>query len=435
MFNANSLLFFLVFLFTNSLFAVSVIRDEEIESFLQEIVKPLQQSAELNEKLKIYLLENKETNAFTDGIKHVYVNTGLFRKLNDPAQLIGILAHELAHIKAEHHSLTDAKMRNLNRMSLLVLALGTAGALAGGKNGFELGTAITAGGASFLNASYLQFSQEQEAIADNMGLTFLYDANYDPFFLVDSLKKLKNLSYYQTNECFKYFQTHPPLENRITFLQTKIKNLPSKNFMDIKKLQQDFVRILAKLDGFYENKKFIETKYRDNLELQNYALIVSAQQNHDFDQADLLIQELENKWKNDLFLLELKGENLKFQRKLQESITIYRNIAKKFPQDSLMNLNFLYTLSDSEQEKDLEYANTALQNILLQNNENYIAWHILAKIAIKMNNQCLAYIAFSKIYCSTGNVQMCKKYKSILTQIESQCSLTDKEKIKRYRLN
>lgn len=431
----QKLFLILIVFMINSLQAMSVIRDEEIESFFQEIVAPLQESSELPGKIKIYLLENKETNAFTDGIKAVYVNSGLLRKLNEPAQLIGILAHELAHIKAEHHALTDAKMRSLSKISLLVLALGTAGALAGGKNGFELGTALTAGGSSFLNASYLKFSQEQESVADNMGITFLYDAGYDPIFLVDSLKKLKNLSYHQSNECFKYFQTHPPLESRINFLNIKAKSLPPKNFMNMEKLKQDFIRILAKLDGYYENKRFLEEKYKNHQNLQAYSMIVNAQKKHDFEQAESLIAKLEKNWRNDVFLLELKGENLKFQRKLPESIAVYHDIAQKFPKDSLINLNFLFTLSDSERKEDLEKANLELQNIVLQNQENYVAWHILAKVAVKMQNQCLAYIAFSKIYCSTGNVQMCKKYKSMLGQIEGKCSLSDREKIKQYRLN
>lgn len=425
----NLLFILIVFLVIDNLQAMSVIRDEEIESFFQEIVKPLQESSALPGKIKIYLLENKETNAFTDGIKTVYVNSGLLRKLNDPSQLIGILAHELAHIKAEHHALTDAKMRTLSKMSLLVLALGTAGALAGGKNGFELGTALTAGGSAFLNASYLQFSQEQESVADNTGITFLYDAGYDPVFLVDSLKKLKNLSYHQSNDCFKYFQTHPPLESRINFLNVKVKNLPKKEWLNMEKLQQDFIRILAKLDGYYENKRFLEEKYKNNPDLQNYSMIINAQKNHDFEYAESLIGKLEKNWKNDVYLLELKGENLKFQRKLTESIAIYQDIAEKFPTDSLMNLNFLFTLSNSEKKEDLEKANMELQNIVLQNTENYVAWHILAKVAVKMQNQCLAYISFSKIYCSTGNVQMCKKYKSMLRQIESKCSASDQKKL------
>lgn len=422
------IVFIVCFLSIHNIEATEIIRDQEIESFFQKIIDPMQNQTTKAKNIKVFLIHSNEINAFTDGLQTIYVYTGLLRKLTDVCELIGILGHEMAHIEAGHHVLRTEKFKNLNKASLAVMLLGSLGTIMGGKNGFEAGMAATAGGMSIVNAQFLHFSQEQESVADNLGVKILNNANYNPHFLIEGLKKIMSLDFHTTHKRMKYFQTHPPLENRLSSLQaeiTHLKNNHEKQDLFLHQLRQDSQRILAKLDGFFEKEVFIEQKYQNQPELKDYSQIVYLQKERKFDEAETIIQKLQKKWPTDNFLLELEAQNLYEQRKIEQSIQIYQKIIPNFKQNSLINLEFLNVLTDSENPDNLQNSLKQLKNILQKDKKNYIAWHILAKASTKMQNQCSTYFALGRMHQAVGNLRMSKKYAQMLSEVKNTCSAED----------
>ena len=69
-----------VFLFTlsNSLKALEVIRDTELESFTNDIIKMLLVDSDIEaEDINIYFLKSNQVNAFVTGGKNIFINTEL----------------------------------------------------------------------------------------------------------------------------------------------------------------------------------------------------------------------------------------------------------------------------------------------------------------------------------------------------------------------
>ena len=83
--------------------AVSLIRDTEIEAILHQDADPIFVAAGLDPKsVKIYIISDKELNAFSAGGEQLFLNTGLILETKDPNQLIGVIAHETGHIAGGH---------------------------------------------------------------------------------------------------------------------------------------------------------------------------------------------------------------------------------------------------------------------------------------------------------------------------------------------
>ena len=110
-----------------------VIRDAEIEFFLQNLINDLL----VNKNLKINsisprLILDENYNAFVVGDNKIYVNTGLIQNSTSKEEIQGGLAHELGHLFLGHIQSRKLKIRNNNKkifistFAFLGLALGNA---------------------------------------------------------------------------------------------------------------------------------------------------------------------------------------------------------------------------------------------------------------------------------------------------------------------
>lgn len=108
--------------------------------------------------------------AYPDGTIHIY--TGLLEKIENDAQLATIIGHEIAHVVYKHSRKNYEKQKTQLRISEIT-ALGQVL----GVKGADIATVATALGGPILLSNYSRDFEEQ---ADRIGLTYLYEAGYDP---------------------------------------------------------------------------------------------------------------------------------------------------------------------------------------------------------------------------------------------------------------
>src|SRR5579863_4949645 len=81
----------------------SLIRDAEIEDVLKSYLTPIFEVAGLNPKdLTLYVIYSKDVNAMAMGGGRIGVNTGLILRAHSALQVIGVFAHETAHLAGNH---------------------------------------------------------------------------------------------------------------------------------------------------------------------------------------------------------------------------------------------------------------------------------------------------------------------------------------------
>ena len=119
-------LIFLIFFSFNS-FAyskVQIIRDAEIELFLQKIIISITENLkEQNQSFYPRLILNNEYNAFVTGTDKIYINTGLIDKASSISEIQGVIAHEIGHLVLNHHNTRKINnTQNSNYSSLAAIA-------------------------------------------------------------------------------------------------------------------------------------------------------------------------------------------------------------------------------------------------------------------------------------------------------------------------
>ena len=118
------LLFFLLSISSNTL---GFIRDSEIENLIKDIIAPIANAANQDkEKLKIFIIDDKQLNAFVTPGQKIFIFSGLILNSKNSNALEGVIAHELGHITGRHHIKIYQQLERSRAITLAGLILGTA---------------------------------------------------------------------------------------------------------------------------------------------------------------------------------------------------------------------------------------------------------------------------------------------------------------------
>ncbi len=137
----------------------------------------------------VSFLNSPVYNAFALPGGYIYVTRQLTALMNNEAELAGVLGHELGHTVARH---AQARQRRETRNSII----GILGQVLGGAIGDNGGLLGTLGGAlqrysgTAAQLLTLSYSRSQETEADDLGITYLARAGYDPYALSTVLASL-----------------------------------------------------------------------------------------------------------------------------------------------------------------------------------------------------------------------------------------------------
>lgn len=190
-------------------------KDVAATALVQKVGKRIAAVAPLpNAQWEFVLFESPEANAFCLPGGKVGVYTGLLPITRDEAGLATVIGHEVAHAVA-HHGAERMSQEMLRQTGGQLLASGVSNAdprvQALATMAYGLGTQIGA---------ILPYSRLHESEADNMGLTYMARAGYDPEAAVAFWQRFAHYSKQRGGASTPGFlRTHPVDETRIKQLQ------------------------------------------------------------------------------------------------------------------------------------------------------------------------------------------------------------------------
>ena len=148
-----------------------MIRDTELETGLQELAAPLVKAAGFAPNgIEFRIIIDSDYNAFVAGKMAVYIHSGLLLDAKSPEEILGVIAHELGHIRRVmcHVGMKPYVMPATPahwRLAAIALAAG------GAPSDAVVGVAV--GGNDRARRSMLQSFRYDEAVADELGLEYL----------------------------------------------------------------------------------------------------------------------------------------------------------------------------------------------------------------------------------------------------------------------
>jgi Zn-dependent protease with chaperone function len=167
---------------------------------------------------KVHIIGNKMVNAFALPGGNIYFCTGLLDEAESPEELLGILAHELAHVEKRH------SMQQITKTAGITFLVTTCIGIVGGFEDLELAERLVEG-ASLL--PMLHYNRKMESEADSMGVEKLSRAGISAKGLRDFFQRLsKDDAQKMVDEHLAWASTHPTSAKRIASISRHIEKEP-----------------------------------------------------------------------------------------------------------------------------------------------------------------------------------------------------------------
>ena len=297
-------IFFLILFFIKNSFAITIINDTEIESFLYQIIKPLEKSAEIS-NLKINILEDPSFNAFVTAGNEVFINSGLIMNVPDIPSLQAVISHEIGHYIGGHLIILQDKLKKEIYKSVIFQSLGLGLILSGSE---ALGSGIIAGSTSIAKQGVLSFSRDEERLADDLGVNIMQKANLNPEGFITVFSAMQKQSFVIESKISPVNINHPLTSERIKNIKDKIASFPKQKYKSFDSNKLALVK--AKLAGYLLDKKSVNILYpkSKNNTPAIYANAILNLQNGDLKAAKSKAKILIDRDNSNPYFYEILGE-------------------------------------------------------------------------------------------------------------------------------
>lgn len=398
--------------------AIALITDDEIESSLKKLATPLLLAANINpNNISIRLVQDKSANAFVADNKNIFLNTGLLLAFSDtPEAILGILAHEIGHIKAGHLLRNQEKLSQVRKATITSLILATAAAVAGGNPD---GVAAAVIGSSHIGErEMLRHSRENEETADQIAVTLLKKINISPQGLVKVLEYFKQRELASYDSINPYTLTHPISRERLTFIRNYLHNLNYSPVSISPAIKESFMRSMKKLKAFLEPSDITLNSTPSNDSINDiYARAIALFKLPDLKKAINLMKILTTREPNNPYFLEFTGQILFENGHIQDSIKYYENAHKLLPKALGIKLGLSIALIASTDNNhhihnsaNLNQAISYLKQVLEQEDDNLLALRSLAIAYGRQGQIGIANAILANIALLNGNAQEAIKF-------------------------
>ena len=415
-------LIFLIFFSFNS-FAyskVQIIRDAEIELFLQKIIISITENLkEQNQSFYPRLILNNEYNAFVTGTDKVYINTGLINKATSISEIQGVIAHEIGHLVLNHHNTRKINnTQNSNYSSLAAIA--AIGLSMEGKLDSNTAAGLIIGSQDLATKSYFQFTRIQEQQADKFALDVMHKAKISLNGLEHLLTKLSEEELLNLSMKSNFYRSHPFSKLRLSQLKsyinldTSAKATKTKVFINNNLISLAYIN--NKIKSYNKNPfQILNNKIILNGILSDYSNVIGNLRIGKFDLAIDNLNKLSTKFKNYPFIYELYGDIFYAKGKFNKSIAHYKRALKILNKTSnrsadLIKFSLVKSFLQTKNINNFKESINILEQLVKNNPKWSYLWRLLAKASGRINQKGISYIALAEEALIKKNFLKAKKY-------------------------
>ncbi len=341
-------------------------RDAEIEQLLREYTQPILKSAGLaQQNIQVVIINSRAFNAFVADGRRIFINAGTIMEADTPNQVIGVLAHETAHIAGGHLSRLREELRAATTQSIIALLLGAGAMVAAGRgsSGGQAGMAALTAPQAAIQNTLLAYVRSQEDAADRGGVRFLNATGQSSKGMYETFKRLADQILYISGQMDPYMQSHPLPAERVRALEGLAKASPHWDKQDPPALQARHDLARAKLYGFVDPRDGVARRYpiSDQSLPARYARAIAMYRFGNVPGAIQQIDTLIQAQPQNPYFHELKGQALLEAGRPADAIAPLRRAVQLAPNPALIQIMLGQALVASNNKAYAEEAVTLLE--------------------------------------------------------------------------
>ncbi|NUS61839.1 MAG: M48 family metalloprotease, partial [Lysobacter sp.] len=210
-----------------------VLDDPLLEQWLQSVGHRLAANSDKpKQAFTFFLLKDRQINAFATLGGYIATNAGLVLAATREDQVASVLGHEIAHV-TQDHVLRGVERAQRDSVPILLAMLGAimVAQSSGGNSADDASMAALSAGQALMYQRQIDYTRDNEAEADRIGMQTLSRAGYDPKAMAEFFTTLQ--SWVRANQGGErertpdYLQTHPITVTRISEAKERASTMQS----------------------------------------------------------------------------------------------------------------------------------------------------------------------------------------------------------------
>ena len=323
----------------------ALLEDAEVSEYLQGVGQRLaSQSAMGGQGFQFFVVKDDVINAFAVPGGYVFLHDGLILATTTESELASVMAHEIAHVTQHHiaRRIRDQGQQSLTTAAALLAAI-LLGAIGGGQ-AVEGGIAAASGIAA---QQQINFSRDNEAEADRVGIGYLAGAGFDTNAMGGFFETLSRHEGLTATYIPAMLIDHPVTTDRIAEARARAAQFPARKGKDSQSyhLIRERVRVLTAtgdvdLAQYYEQRLARGENDLGNRYGQALALLYS---NH-ADEAVKLLGPLVQQHEGLTLLHAALGQAQARAGHVDEALATFRHALTLFPRNVPVSVRYAETL-------------------------------------------------------------------------------------------
>ncbi|MBE0454200.1 M48 family metalloprotease [Roseovarius autotrophicus] len=382
--------------------AITLLRDPDIEHALRTLAAPVLRAAGLSpERVNILILDAPSLNAFVVDADNIFLHSGLIQRMETPAMLQSVIAHEAAHIANGHLMRRPIHLRDArNAAALGMILAGIAGAATGSA---ELGAGAAVGLQGAAIRSFFAHTRAEENAADESGMRFLHRAGIDLSGAVQVMDLFTGQESLALTRQDAYARTHPLSRDRMRRIRALAEAQGAQAAPDP---QADywFARAKGKLSAFQRDPKWTLTRAGESgfedVKLMRQAVAFHRQA--DLGRALPAIDAAIARRPDDAYLHELRGQILMESRQIKAAVAAYARAANLAPRNALILGSYGRALLADGQVRE---AAKFLESARARDGRDFRVLRDLAQAEAQLGNQGMASVLTAERYAMAGRLK------------------------------
>ena len=377
-----------------------IIQDPVLIEYINHLGNQLVKNAQdVNYAFEFFLINNKELNAFAFFGGHVGIHSGLLTTADNESELASVIAHEISHVTQRHLARRLESQSNTQVLSMAGMVSGILLALVNPTVGMA---ALSASMAASQQAS-INYTRSNEKEADRVGITLLANSNFDPQGAPSFFGKMSE-KYRYASKPPAMLLTHPLPESRIADARQRAHNYPIRRLPPSLNFELAKSRIQARYQG---NAKDNIAYFKLQLRKQSFSLKTGAEyglalsyfENGEYQQAKNILESLRDEDKNNLFYIDALTDVYLSLKEYDHALSMLEKLSLLMPNNQVISLNHGNALLSAGR---YEQSATVLQDFLLVNPGNFIAYDILTSVYRKQGKIGLMHVTKAEVLALLG---------------------------------
>lgn len=396
---------------------IGALRDSEIEALIRDYTIPILEAARVNSRsVEIYLVNDTSFNAFVANGQRIFINAGALMQAETPNEIIGVIAHETAHIAGGHLARQREALSRTRAANIIAMLLGAgaiaAGASSGNSDAAQAGSAIISGGQNAALLSLLAYRRSEEAAADRGAVSYLNATGQSSKGMLTTFNRFADQQLFSSSNIDPYFQSHPMARDRVSALEAMAETSPYFDRIDPPALQLRHDLMRAKLSGFLEHQDTVFRRYpRSDTSLPAlYARAIATYLHVDVNSALTQIDVLIRAQSNNPYFWELRGQALLESGRPERAIEPLRKAVALAPNSGLIRMLLGQALLATENSGNLDAAIAELTRALSSEPDASVGLRQLAIAYGRKGDIVRAEMMTARAYFAEGNLNRAKQH-------------------------